>query len=311
MKHIINWHEKKYPLMTEQDIYFLIYQNYLTFSKAIYPLPNEATSNSYHDLYEYISDDLIRIYLRPYINYHLNLDYLNKAHLSTSSMQLQNQSKLISTLESLNIPTTYLPNHSQIYLNHYDTDYQIINTSFLTDEIRYLQIYHFLTNLTEPSIISLEGKCAAGKTTITNKLKDSLNITVIPVDDFFLPPQRKTKERLAEVGGNIDYERIYKLLEDLKNNQQLTYFRYNCANGTYEKVDLTRKDIIILEGVYSYHPYFRKFIDKLIYIDINEKTQLNRLKQRFNFQRFIKEWIPLENCYFDNEKIKYQSDLIV
>ena len=57
-------------------------------------------------------------------------------------------------------------------------------------------------------IIAIDGRCASGKTTFTQKLADYLNAEVIHMDDFFLRNELKTKERLSEVGGNIDYERF-------------------------------------------------------------------------------------------------------
>ena len=57
-------------------------------------------------------------------------------------------------------------------------------------------------------IIAIDGRCASGKTTFTQKLANYLNAEVIHMDDFFLRNELKTKERLSEVGGNIDYERF-------------------------------------------------------------------------------------------------------
>ena len=65
------------------------------------------------------------------------------------------------------------------------------------------------------------------------------------MDDFFLRPQQRTKERLAEAGGNIDRERFlqevavllgeYRKAEDVVSEKKwdhdtlLTYRRYDCS----------------------------------------------------------------------------------
>ena len=36
--------------------------------------------------------------------------------------------------------------------------------------------------------------------------------------------------------------------------------------------EITLKDKIILEGVYSAHNYFKEYIDKIIYLFVNLKT---------------------------------------
>lgn len=326
MKDIINWHYKKYPLMTNQDLYKLILQSEIVGSHLISSplfslqyLNDEANKLQplYQDLYEYIGNDFLRVYLRPYIKYQLSLEYLNGAFVTTVNNNHGNKAAFMNRLNEFNLKDKnfyndeYSCHHSKVYSDNYFPNYRVIKNQYVTDEMKYIQIHNFISNLNRPCIISLEGKCGAGKTTITNKLKDAIDITVINIDDFFLPQERKTAARLNETGGNIDYESIYQLLETLSHTKNVTYFRYNCSNRTYEKVQLQTQDIIILEGVYSYHPYFRKFIDKLIYLDINYDTQLQRLKTRSNFGRFVNEWIPLENNYFDHENIKYNANLII
>ena len=320
MKDIVNWHYKKYPLMTDQDLYKLILQSEIVgshlISSSLLSLQylNDETNKlqpMYQDLYEYIGNNYLRVYLRPYAKYKLNLEYLNEAFVSTVNNNHGKKESFMNRLTEFDLKDEYSSHHSKIYSDNYFPNYRVIKNQYLTDEMRYIQIHNFISNIDKPSIISLEGKCGAGKTTITNKLKDSLDVTIINIDDFFLPQERKTKARLKEIGGNIDYERIYDLLESLTQSKNITYFRFNCSNSTYEKVNLKSRNIIILEGVYSYHPYFRKFIDKLIYLDINSETQIKRLQSRTNYNRFVSEWIPLENKYFDSENIKYLADIIV
>ena len=63
----------------------------------------------------------------------------------------------------------------------------------------------------EPTIIAIDGPATSGKTTLAKQLKEKFNaIVVIPMDHFFLPMSMKTSERLAEIGGNVDYVRVEK-----------------------------------------------------------------------------------------------------
>jgi len=74
------------------------------------------------------------------------------------------------------------------------------------------------------------------------------------------------------------------------------------------------KKLNIIEGVYSMHPNFIDIYDLKIFLDVDEKTQLERIANRSGkalLARFIKEWIPKENEYFQELKIKEKSDIIL
>ena len=66
--------------------------------------------------------------------------------------------------------------------------------------------------------IAIDGDCCSGKTTLAEKLSKKYGCDVVHTDDFFLPFSLRTKERYAEPGGNIHYERfILEVLPHLKS----------------------------------------------------------------------------------------------
>lgn len=68
-----------------------------------------------------------------------------------------------------------------------------------------------------PFLIAIDGRCAAGKTTFAEKLSSIMECSVIHMDHFFLRPEQRTKERLAQAGGNVDRERFMEeVLKPLK-----------------------------------------------------------------------------------------------
>lgn len=161
-------------------------------------------------------------------------------------------------------------------------------------------------------IIAIDGPAASGKTTFSS----SLDGFIFHMDDFFLPRKMKTKERLAEVGGNIHYERfLNEVLIPLSKNTSFWYHTYNCKNNTLEKHYFNnQKNIIIVEGVYAYHPLFQPFYQYLIYFDISKENQLERLKKRSTpviYQKFIDEWLKLEDIYFQNVSPKEKANFII
>ena len=58
-----------------------------------------------------------------------------------------------------------------------------------------------------PLVVAIDGRCAAGKSSFAQKLQEETGCNVVSMDHFFLPPERRTPERLAEPGGNVDWER--------------------------------------------------------------------------------------------------------
>ena len=154
-----------------------------------------------------------------------------------------------------------------------------------------------------PLIVAIDGNCGSGKTFYSSKLASRFNAEVIHCDDFFLPKNMRTVERLSEVGGNVHYERLRALLAQIhEGNLPITYLAYNCTCNNYEQKTLSKTNVVIVEGSYSLHPTLREFYDLKILFTIDEQTQQQRLIKREGAERlsdFVNKWIPLENRYFD------------
>lgn len=189
-----------------------------------------------------------------------------------------------------------------IIKNHQNKD------SLKTKETLVMQLQNYINSFKDFTIFALEGKCASGKTTISNELKD---ITIIDVDEFFLSKEKKTKERLSEVGGNIDYDLYEECLKQIKPNTTITYKIFDCKTQTYNNKTVTIKNNVLLVGVYSYHEKVRKYIDKLCFLTVDDKTQLERIMQRPLHDRFINEWMPMENKYYDSYDFIGNADIIL
>lgn len=164
-----------------------------------------------------------------------------------------------------------------------------------------------------PCIIAIDGRCAAGKTTLTEQLKQEISCNVIHADDFFLPPHRRTTERLETPGGNIDYERILsEVLLPLKEKKDAAYNPYDCKSNSYgNAVTVPYGGIIILEGSYSCHPALWEYYDFHIFLSVPKDVQTGRIKKRNtdSAEMFFKRWIPLEEAYFNAYQIKERCEL--
>lgn len=160
----------------------------------------------------------------------------------------------------------------------------------------------------EKIIVAIDGPCASGKTTLAQKLSDIFDANVFHTDDFFLRPEQRTKERLSETGGNVDYERFYdELLSKLHDNKPFSYRPFSCKNmALSEPVIVKPKRVNIVEGSYSMHNVLRNYYDLSVFLDISPLEQKKRILKRNpqNADIFFKMWIPLENMYFEECKIK-------
>ena len=164
-------------------------------------------------------------------------------------------------------------------------------------------------------ILAVEGMSASGKTTLGNVLSDIYDCTVLHTDDFFLRPEQRTEERLAEAGGNVDRERFFdEVITPLCKKESIIYRRFDCSDFTLsEPVIIKPSRLTVIEGAYSMHPFFGKYYNLSVFLDISSEKQKERILRRNTpeqAQRFFAKWIPMENMYFETMKIKDKCDFV-
>ena len=167
----------------------------------------------------------------------------------------------------------------------------------------------------ERVFVAIDGPCTSGKTTLATVLQRRFDGNVLHMDDFFLRPEQRTPERFAEPGGNVDRERFEEeVLAPLAAGKIAQYRPWDCHTGDFaasRNVEPAR--LTIVEGSYSMHPALRGYYDLMICLTIDSNEQLRRLEARNPrmLQRFIDEWIPLENRYFASTETRTAADMIV
>lgn len=164
-------------------------------------------------------------------------------------------------------------------------------------------------------ILAIEGKSASGKTTLAKMLEEIYGCTVFHTDDFFLQPHQRNPERYKETGGNLDRERFYEeVIVPLSGNKTVKYRKFDCSTFTLlSAVEILPQKLTVIEGSYSLHPYFGDYCDMSVFLDITPDLQKERILKRNPemADRFLGEWIPLEEKYFDEMKIKQRCTLTV
>ena len=204
--------------------------------------------------------------------------------------------------------------HSDAFRLAYHPAYRVIANRYA----EFLEIFSAIDQLLckGPAIIALEGGSASGKTTLADILQQVYDCNVFHMDDFFLRPEQRTPQRLAEGGGNLDRERFAEeILPSLRQGETVRYRRFDCSTQTLgDIVTVAPKKLTLVEGVYATHPAFSKYYDLAIFLDIDAAYQRQRILKRNSpwlAERFFSEWIPLENTYFRETGIKDRCDLVL
>lgn len=166
----------------------------------------------------------------------------------------------------------------------------------------------------ERIIVALEGKSGSGKSSLAKSLGDLYDLNIFHMDDFFLAKNLRTEERLEEIGGNVDYVRFKEEVIDKILEGSIFHYRvFDCkAMDFTDRVEVRSRRINLVEGCYSLHPSLIDNYDLKVFLDIDEDIQKNRILKRNGpqmLERFLDEWIPKENKYFDEMQIREKSDL--
>ncbi len=166
------------------------------------------------------------------------------------------------------------------------------------------------------TVIAIDGRCGAGKTTLADRLAGLADAEVIHMDDFFLPSELRSDQRLKEAGGNIHYERfLAEVAAGLKSGGEFKYRKFSCAEMDYTgEITAGIKPVIIVEGVYSLHPLYDDIYDIKVFCDIDREEQKRRITAREGtkgYLQFKDKWIPMEEMYFAAFHISQACDYII
>ena len=171
------------------------------------------------------------------------------------------------------------------------------------------------TTTKRPFLIAIDGPCGSGKSTLGASLAKELNASLFHMDDFFLQPHQRTEERLSEPGGNVDYERFKEeVLDHIADADGVTFRPFSCSKWQLtDAVTVPYNDIVLVEGSYSHHPYFKDAYNVKIFLEISLEEQKKRIIARDGeaiWPMFEEKWIPMENRYFETFKISENSHYI-
>lgn len=201
--------------------------------------------------------------------------------------------------------------HSDHYKKYYRANYRLVDKKYLP----YLDAIRAIEGLKKPAVVAIDGRCGSGKSTMAAVLADVFSASLVHMDDFFLPFEQKTPERLAQPGGNVHYERFNEeVVPSLRSGKDFEYNVFDCSVGHLNGTQAVEKnDLIIVEGSYCQSPDVQFDYDLRIFVDIDPETQIARIEARNPdmVDNFRNRWIPMEEHYFSAFGIKEKADIVV
>ena len=197
----------------------------------------------------------------------------------------------------------WLPSHSPEYRKRYHPAYRVLAAEWIP-RTELIQRIADRQKTVERMLITVDGPCASGKTTLARKLSEAFDAAVVHTDEYVIPHAQKTPERLAVPGGNCDAERLVReVCAPWKAGKTVLYRRYDCrADRLLPEERLPDGRMLILEGSYSNLPAIRQYADIRVFVGASWEIREERLKKRESaqyLQMFYDRWIPLENRYFE------------
>jgi len=338
-------HYAAYPALQPQDLFKFLYQSvfgcghFVTDTAKEYLLEElAACSPTEGPDTEPLDGDFCRIHLRALQNTGLSPDTLFRlfslSAQESSGSPGQLESKLIALLALCR--EKLLPfsagdilkrmvewgeagypacHHSEEFRAAYHPAYRVVRKEY----VRWLPMLAAIDRTMKEkgrAIVAIEGGSASGKTTLSTLLSEIYGCTVFHMDDFFLRPEQRTKERLAEPGGNVDRERfLEEVLLPLSRGETVDYRRYDCHTQSMQpSVTTVPTPLVIVEGAYSMHPELAGYYDLSVFLRITPELQRLRILMRNGSEvadRFFSTWIPMERLYFDTFDTANRCDMIL
>ena len=209
----------------------------------------------------------------------------------------------------------WLPSHSASYREKYHPAYRVLSTDWIPCMQAVRHIAEKDAGL-KRLLITLDGPCASGKTTLARQLARVFQGEVVHTDDYVIPHAQKTPERLAVPGGNCDAERqAQQVVIPFKEGLPVRYRRYDCmSDALLPEEQLPDSRVLILEGSYCNLPILREHADVCLFLDTPWDVRNARLLARESarsLQQFYDRWIPLENAYFDAYRLPDENHVVI
>lgn len=179
------------------------------------------------------------------------------------------------------------------------------------------------------TIIGVAGGTGSGKTTVVNKIVESLpkdSVAVIPLDSYYNDESQATPEERKSINVDhpdaFDWHLLIEHIHALKAGLPIEMPTYSYAEFSRlpEKIHITPKPVVIVEGIMVLlNKHLRDMMDLKIFVDTDPDERLIRNIQRdvvergrtleMTIDRYLRMKKPMHEQFIEPTK-KY-ADLII
>lgn len=200
---------KLYPQLELQDLMKFLYQSSFGCEHLVSDF-STVKSNIEQELQNHkdSSDSIEELdgdYIRLHLNYGLNVNTLSTLFIRSCQQEKNGVKQLENKIQTLldlifdnTLPFSYEESKDLLLkwkkrvscLHHSDTFNQLYHPAYRLIHKKYvpfLELFQYIDN-NHPSMVSIDGRCASGKTTLSNLLKLVYDCNVFKMDDFSCNP---------------------------------------------------------------------------------------------------------------------------
>ncbi len=308
-------------LADENCLYDSIQEELILLSERQDSYPSESIGNglSRFSLYDLLScpDDnkvklLVRLMVVTMKEYHGTMEGLEKKLRCLEETIGLEAGRWLLNYRASGYPAV---SHSDIYRKVYDPHYRVIKWEFANFFPVLSAVQHLLFSRREPIVVSIDGRCGSGKSSLAKLIQKVFSCNVFHMDDFYLPSQQRAATWESIPAGNMDLKRFREeVLLPAKAGRGVIYRPYDCQNCRLsEPIYFSPARLNVIEGSYSQHPLLADQYDLKLFLTCDPEVQKKRLEAREGdkVSIFFFHWIPMEERYFNVFAIENNSDLVL
>lgn len=179
-------------------------------------------------------------------------------------------------------------------------------------------IQSFSTTQT-PYLIAIDGRGGSGKSTLAAHIKAQCqDVTIVHMDDFYLPSTRRVQLHPVEnlIGADYDWPRVFsQVLQPLTSGKEAVYQRYDWeSDAMAEWHTVPLGGTVIIEGTYSTRYELAAFYDFTIWVECPRDKRLDRGIERDGEEMrsmWEDNWMVYEDLYVDAHLPRDRVNLVV
>ena len=126
-------------------------------------------------------------------------------------------------------------------------------------------------------IIAVDGPAGGGKTTLAKRIFETCSIQkieIVHMDDLYDGWENALSDHLTRT-------LLHQIVVPVSQGKSFGYRKYDWLQQRFGEIQqFDAPELLILEGVGSGQKVIRRYIDQLIWIDIDDETGLQRVLQR-------------------------------